>query len=303
MNGAQPRQPMRLCVFRRYADDFLITAKEKESLKQVLILIKPWLSNRGLEISTQKTRIVHIDNGFNFLGFNLRQYKGKLLIKPQKEKVLAFCKEIGQTISDMKARSQEDVITELNPLPRGFANYYRAVVSKETFSNISYRVWHYLFYRWAKSRHPHKSKKWVFKRYFHNHKGRHGTFMCKGTGRKGKNKILILDNISSTAIVRHIKVKGTASPDDSLLREYWQKRKLKEGSKYWAKGSKYEQVAKQQKWKCTVCGDVLLKVEEIETHHIVPVSDGGDDSTDNFVHLHKACHKQVQSQSKSKGWK
>lgn len=81
----------------RYADDFVVTAKDKESLEKVFIQIKQWLSERGLEISAEKTRIVHIDDGFDFLGFNPRQYKGKLLIKPQKGKVLALCKKIGQT--------------------------------------------------------------------------------------------------------------------------------------------------------------------------------------------------------------
>ena len=113
----------------RYADDFIVTAKDKESLKQVLILIKQWLLNRGLEISEEKTRIVNINDGFDFLGFNLRHYKGKLLIKPQKEKVLAFCKKIGKILSQMKARTQQEVIKTLNPLLRGFANYYRGVVS------------------------------------------------------------------------------------------------------------------------------------------------------------------------------
>ena len=137
----------------RYADDFIVTAKEKESLERVLILIKQWLSNRALEISTEKTRIVHINDGFDFLGFNLRQYNGKLLIKPQKEKVLAFCKKIGKTLSQMKTRTQEEVIKTLNPLLRGFANYYRGAVSKETFSYIKNRVWHYL-YSYAQRRHP-----------------------------------------------------------------------------------------------------------------------------------------------------
>ena len=283
----------------RYADDFVVTAKDRESLEKVLIQIKQWLSKRGLEISAEKTRIVHIDDGFDFLGFNLRQYKGKLLIKPQKEKVLAFCKKIAKTLSEMKARTQENVITKLNPLLRGFANYYRGAVSKEAFSYVENRVWHYL-YRWAKRRHPNKSKKWVFKRYFHSLRGRNGVFMCKGIARKGQEVTHILYNIASTPIIRHIKVKGNSSPDDSSLREYWNNRKLKQGKNYWAKGSKYYQVATNQNWKCPVCGENLFNGEQIETHHIVPVKDGGEDSTDNLVHLHKVCHKQVHSKSKLK---
>ncbi|MGI0483681.1 group II intron reverse transcriptase/maturase, partial [Geminocystis sp. CENA526] len=283
----------------RYADDFVVTAKDRESLEKVLIQIKQWLSEKGLEISAEKTRIVHIDDGFDFLGFNLRRYKGKLLIKPQKEKVLAFCKRIGKTLSEMKARTQEDIITKLNPLLRGFANYYRGVVSKETFSYIENRVWHYL-YRWAKRRHPNKSKTWVFKRYFHSHKRRNGVFMCSSKGRGNRELTHILYNIPETPIIRHIKVRGTSSPDDSTLKDYWQKRKEKDGKKYWARNSKYFSIANQQDWKCPVCGDALFNGEEIETHHIVPVREGGEDSIDNLVHLHKACHKQVHSKSKLK---
>ena len=143
----------------RYADDLIITAKDKESREETLIQIKQWLSERGLEISAEKTRLVHINDGFNFLGFNLRHDDGQLLLKPQKEKVLAFCKKSGQTRSEMKASTQEQVINKLNPLLRGFANYYRGVVSKETFSYIKNRVWQYLWH-WATRRHPNHGKKW-----------------------------------------------------------------------------------------------------------------------------------------------
>ena len=281
----------------RYADDFIVTAKNKESLEQVLILIKQWLSTRGLEISAEKTKVVHIENGFNFLGFNLRHYGGKLLIKPQKEKVLAFCKKIKETLSNMKAHTQEDVIRELNPLLRGFANYYRGAVSKETFSYIKNRVKVYLWH-WASRRHPNKSKKWVQNRYYSRFVGDNWTFMCKGTDRKGGEKSHILYNISSTPIVRHIRVKGNSSPDDPSLREYWLKRATNFGKKYWAKGSKHEAIAKFQKWKCPICGDSLFNGEPIETHHIVPVAQDGSDDTENLQHLHSSCHKQVHSKTK-----
>ncbi|MDF5728009.1 MAG: group II intron reverse transcriptase/maturase [Rhizonema sp. PD38] len=286
----------------RYADDFIVTARDRETLEQVLILIKQWLSQRNLEISTEKTRVVHIKDGFNFLGFNLRQYNGKLLIKPQKEKVLDFCKKVGDTLSRMKTHTQEDVILELNPLLRGFANYYRGVVSKETFSYIKNRVNVYLW-RWATRRHPNKPKKWVRKRYYSSFQGNNWTFMCKGTDRKGKEKFFILYDISSTPIVRHIKVKGNSSPDDPSLRNYWFKRATEYGKKYWSLGSKYEAIAKRQKWKCPVCGDNLFNGESIETHHIVPVAQGGSDDAENLQHLHAPCHKQVHSKSKKTGLK
>ncbi|WP_413267439.1 HNH endonuclease [Floridanema flaviceps] len=127
--------------------------------------------------------------------------------------------------------------------------------------------------------------------------------MCKGTGRRGTDKTHILHNISSTPIVRHIKVKGNSSPDDPSLRDYWQKRATDYGKKYWAKGSKNETIAKNQKWKCPVCGDSLFNGEPIETHHIVLVAEGGTDDAENLMHLHKACHKQVHSRTKLNGLK
>ncbi|TVQ43719.1 MAG: group II intron reverse transcriptase/maturase [Gloeocapsa sp. DLM2.Bin57] len=287
----------------RYADDFVVTARDKESLEKVLVQIKQWMSEKGLSISEEKTRIAHIDEGFDFLGFNLRHYGGKLLIKPMKQKVLEFCKKVGKTINSMKAATQEDLIKAINPLLRGFANYYRGVISKETFSYIDYRVYKYLW-NWCKRKHLKRRLKWVKNKYFHFYKGDSWTFMCRGAGRReGDEKLIVLYKLASTPIMRHVKVKGDASPDDASLREYWIKRREKTGKLYWAKGSKYELIAKEQMWRCTVCGESLFNGEKIEIHHIVPVKDGGTDDAVNLVHLHKACHKQVHSKSKSKGSK
>ncbi len=285
------------CVL--YADDFIVTAKSREALEEIIPRIKQWLSERGLEFSAEKTKLVHIDEGFDFLGFNLRHYDGKLLIKPQKKKVLAFCQEIGKTIKKMAGVSQEVLIRKLNPLLRGFANYYQGVVSKKTFSYISYRVWQYLW-NWCKRRHRKKGLKWVKNKYFRRIKGVDWTFCCETEGRKGKKNLLWLYNIAKTPIVRHVKVKGTASPFDAELSDYWDKRIQKLGKTKWAKGSKYEQVAQQQSWKCPNCGQSLFNGEDIETHHIVPVKEGGSDDTENLIHLHSACHKQEHSKSKFK---
>ncbi len=181
----------------RYADDFVVTAKDEESLEDVRIQIEEWVSKKNLVLSHLKTKITHIEEGFDFLGFNLRHYNGKLIIKPQKSKVLAVCKKIGDMIRAMRTAKQEDVIVRLNRVLRGFANYYRGVVSKEVFSYINHRTWQYLW-RWAKRRHPNKSKKWVKSKYFRKKGDRDWIFACKGTGRNGKEKSFVLYDISST---------------------------------------------------------------------------------------------------------
>ncbi len=276
----------------RYADDFIITARDKESLETVQDLIQAWLSERGLEFSAEKTLITSMEDGFDFLGFNSRHYDGKLLIKPAKKKVLAFCKRIGEEVKNLNGAKQEDLIRKLNPILRGFANYYKGAVSKETFGYISHRVWQYLW-RWSKRRHPNKGTKWVRKRYFKTIKGNRWTFACVTNDRRGKEKNLTLYQIAKTAIKRHIKVKGEASPDDPSLKEYWDSRHQKHGKTRFEKGSKLYKIASNQKWICPSCGEPLFNGEEIDIHHIVPVAEGGTDDAENLQHLHTACHKQV----------
>lgn len=282
----------------RYADDFLVTARDKGSLEIAQIQIQQWLSKRGLELSSEKTLITSMEDGFDFLGFNHRHYNGKLLIKPSKKKVLDFCKRIGKEIKAMNGSEQEKVIQKLNPILRGFANYYKGVVSKETFAYVKSRTWQYLW-RWAKRRHPNKNTKWVQKRYFKTINGNKWTFATTTSDRRGKEKDLILYPIAYTPIERHVKVKGKASPDDPSLGEYWEKRHQKYGKSYWEKNSRNYKIAQNQNWNCPICGERLFNGEEIETHHISPVAKGGLDDLENLQHLHKACHKQEHSKPKS----
>lgn len=276
----------------RYADDFIVSARDKESLETAQDPIQAWLSERGLEFSAEKTLITSMEEGFDFLGFNSRHYDGKLLIKPAKKKVLAFCKRIGEEVKNLNGAKQEDLIRKLNPILRGFANYYKGAVSKETFGYISHRVWQYLW-RWAKRRHPNKNTKWVRKRYFKTIKGNRWTFACTISDRRGKDKNFVLYQMAKTAVERHIKVKGDASPDDPSLKEYWELRHQKHGKSRFEKGSKLYKIAENQKWICPSCGEPLFNGEEIDTHHIVPVAEGGTDDVENLQHLHKECHKQV----------
>jgi RNA-directed DNA polymerase len=218
-----------------------------------------------------------MEDGFDFLGFNHRHYNGKLLIKPSKKKVLDFCKRIGKEIKKMNGAEQESLVKKLNPILQGFANYYKGVVSKDAFNYISHRMWQYLW-RWAKRRHPNKSIKWVRKRYFKTINGNKWTFATITSDRRGKEKDLILYPIAYTPIERHVKVKGNASPDDPSLKEYWEKRHQKYGKSYWERNSRNYKIAENQNWKCPICGEPLFNEEELDTHHISPVAQGGLDS-------------------------
>ncbi|NOR49018.1 MAG: group II intron reverse transcriptase/maturase [Methanosarcinaceae archaeon] len=188
--------------FLRYADDFIVTADSEETAKEIRELIEVFLKERGLELSMEKTLITHINKGFDFLGWNFRKYKGKLLIKPSKKSIGNVTQKIGDIIKKGKAWKQEDLIGALNPVITGWTNYHQSVVSKETFNKLDHIVWTMLW-KWAKRRHPQKSGSWITRRYWYREGTRNWVFSTK------KNKLKLL---SDTKIVRHRCLKLDRNP-------------------------------------------------------------------------------------------
>jgi len=278
----------------RYADDFIVTATTKEDIEAIQPIIKQWLSERGLELNEEKTKVTNVNEGFNFLGFNIRSYKGKCLVKPQKEKVFAKLREIKEWLRNNCSAKPEAVINHLKPILRGWANYYKHGVSKEVFVYFDHKMVLALW-KWAKKRHPNKGRKWVKNKYFGRVGNDHWVFKTTTKDRTGKTKALSLLRIATIPITRHVKVSGNSSPDNPTLTEYWEKRRTKYGKTRFEKGSKLYKVAENQQWHCPVCGEHLLNGEEWHTHHKVSVKDGGTDEIDNLIHLHKACHRHLHS--------
>jgi len=201
--------------FVRYADDFIVTVDSEETAKEVLELIKQFLKDRGLELSESKTLITHVDDGFDFLGWNFRKYNGKLLIKPSRKSIDKITQKISDTIKEGKAWKQEDLIYVLNPIITGWSNYHRSVVSGGIFSKLDYRVWNILW-KWAKRRHPNKSKTWIANRYWHSERTQKWIFSSE------KNKLKFF---SDTKIVRHTSLKLDKNP--YLDKEYFDMRRYK----------------------------------------------------------------------------
>jgi len=199
--------------FCRYADDFIVTAKTEEIAKEVKELIADFLKERGLELSEEKTLITNIDKGFDFLGWNFRKYKGKLLVKPSKKSIDKITENISDTIKRGKAWTQGDLIKTLNPIIAGWSNYHRSVVSSEIFRNLDSRIWGMLWH-WAKRRHPEKSKQWIVNKYWLSVGKRNWVFS------DGTNKLNLL---SDTKIVRHIRLKLDMNPH--LDKEYFDSRR------------------------------------------------------------------------------
>jgi len=208
----------------RYADDFIVTGSTKEVLvNKIKPAIEAFLIERGLELSQEKTKITHINDGLDFLGFNIRKYSGKLLIKPAKKNVLYFLGDIRSLIKKNGTTKTEDLIRRLNARIRGWANYYRHVVSSETFSYVDHCIYQALS-AWMKRRHPQKSAEWLHQKYFRRQGMRSWVFSTKTRNKAGETKFLDLFIATSVKIKRHVKIRGDANPFDPAFTDYFNKR-------------------------------------------------------------------------------
>jgi RNA-directed DNA polymerase len=210
--------------FVRYADDFVVTGATREILEQkVKPALTAFLQERGLELSEQKTVITPIQEGFNFLGHTVRKYGETLLITPAKSKVQTLREKIKQRVQSALGQTQEELVRQLNPLLRGWANYFRHAAAKATFSKLDYYVFCRLW-RWATRRHPAKTRAWKKRKYFSA--GNDGSFSVRDHRPEGEPRVLKLYRLASTKIQRHIKVRGAANPYDPRYTDYFAKRRF-----------------------------------------------------------------------------
>jgi len=289
----------------RYADDFVILHKDLNILLQCKEIIENWLEDIGLELKPSKTKISHTLNecmgnvGFDFLGFNIKQYQVgkchsgksqhgkqlgfKTIIKPSKDKVKSHLKKTGDVIRSHKSAPQEALIKVLNPIIRGWSNYYSSVCSKETYSECDAIIYQQLK-RWGERRHSKKSKSWVANKYWHsdysNGKMRNWVF---STREEGGMKLL---KHSDTPIVRHTKVKGNKSLFDGDLL-YWSSRL---GKQHPEVSTRMATLLKKQRGKCNHCGLYFKDGDLVEIDHVIPKSLGGGKEYTNLQVLHRHCH-------------
>lgn len=208
----------------RYADDFIITGASQEVLEtQVRPLVEQFLAERGLTLSPDKTVITHIDQGFDFLGKNIRKYRGKMLIKPSKAAVSSVLREVRTILRSSGHLTAGQMIQRLNPLLRGWAYYHRHGVSSRTFETVDNNIWHALL-RWAKRRHKGKSSQWIRAKYFLPHEGRRNVFTGTVGPRTAPRTVRVV-RTASIPIRRHVPVRGAANPFDPDWTTYFARRR------------------------------------------------------------------------------
>jgi RNA-directed DNA polymerase len=278
----------------RYADDFVVFCETQEDALICADILMKWLQERGLSLSAEKTRVAHLSEGFDFLGFNIRQYKSansrtgwKLFIKPSENSVKKLQEKLKAHWLSMLGKNVCAVVETLNPIIRGWANYFRIAVSSEMFSKLD--KWMFIReVRFVKRSHPNKPRKWQESNYWGhlnlNRKDR-WVFGDKETG-------AYLLKFRWFPIERHVLVKGKSSPDDPSQREYWAKRKALPAKDL---TPSYQKLARKQGYVCPRCGESLWNGEELHRHHVLPKTKGGKSTYANLSLVHVFCHQQIHS--------
>lgn len=273
----------------RYADDFVVTGVSKEILESE---VRPWieafLAQRGLRLSPEKTKVVHIDKGFDFLGWNFRKYRGTLLIKPSRKNAQALYDKVKEVVRSHLPKKQGELLSRLNPILRGWAKYHQPVVAKTAFHRMDNLI-NWLIVRWAKRRHPTKTLMWCFRRYWIHHNDRQA-FATSWTGQDGSEQMIRLYRLADTEIVRHQKIKGDYNPFDPIWEQYGEELRLKRMAKNLTFQKQLVSLYMSQSGRCALCGEPLDPAGGWHDHHIVRKVDGGSDLLSNRVLLHPVCH-------------
>jgi RNA-directed DNA polymerase len=277
----------------RYADDFAVFCPTQEKAIEARSLLVTWLEARGLKLSDEKTHIRHLQEGFSFLGFNIRHYPApnssrsgyKLLIKPSMDSITQLKRKLKGLWRKHVGTPTVALINEMNPVIRGWSNYFRIGVAKETFSALD-NFMYYRAQRYMKRRHPTKSGRWRTQRYRGRAVGRQDQWVFQD-----KVRHATLRKFAWTKIVRHRLVRSTYSPDDPTLQDYWRQKRAKPH----VTTRRGRQLAQRQQGQCPVCHHHLDNGEALHVHHVVPKKHGGTDDLVNLRLVHHTCHRQIHS--------
>jgi RNA-directed DNA polymerase len=235
----------------RYADDFLVFCQTRQQAEEAQSRLAAWLAPRGLSFNEDKTHIAHLDEeGVDFLGFNLRRHSGKLLIKPGKAAVKRVKRRLAAEMRALRGANAAAVVATVNPIIRGWANYYRGAVSSRVFATLDDYMWR-RNYKWARHVHPNKPRRWITRRYFGRLNKDRSDRWVFGNPDTGAYMV----KFAWTNIVRHVPVKGGASPDDPAQAQYWAARRRKSKPPV-TPGT--QAMLRRQHGRCPLCGDLLL---------------------------------------------
>lgn len=276
----------------RYADDFIITGDSKEVLEtQVQPLVAQFLRERGLELSPEKTRITCITDGFDFLGQTLRKYRRRLVVKPSKNSITTFLRNLRTLVKQNATATAGGLILQLNPKIRGWANYHRYVRSSAAFVRVDHAIFQMLW-RWAVRRHPNKGRVWIRRRYFQTWGDNHWAFTGEVSGEGGRRTVRLV-RASRTCICRYVKVRNHANPYDPAWEVYFEQRLGMQMANNLHGRRLLGYLWREQEGICPLCQQQITRLTGWHNHHLVWRSRGGSERVANRVLLHPECHKRL----------
>jgi RNA-directed DNA polymerase len=276
----------------RYADDFIITGDTKELLEQkVKPLVTQFLAERGLTLSEEKTKITHISEGFDFLGFNVRKFGDTLLTQPAKDRIKRMLSKVKYEIKRFRGDAQHELIMRLNPILNGWANYYKHSAASNVFRKADHQIYKKLW-QWALRRHGNKCKGWIKDRYFHKIDGRDWVFAVKKKNEKKEEYYIPATILFHTKIVKYPQLKCDVNPFDPEWRQYLEKRRTIK-MKMSLKGKRsLISMWERQKRSCVLCGEPITSETTWHT-----MNQQKDDK--NYLCLvHDSCYKSVTHKKK-----
>jgi RNA-directed DNA polymerase len=291
-------------VLVRYADDLLALCHSRDQAEQVKARLAEWLKPRGLVFNQDKTKITHLEQGVDFLGFEIRRFNGKLLTKPSKDALRRIRRRLSAEVKALRGANADAVIARLNPIITGWAAYYRIGVSSRAYSRLDAHLWR-LAWKWARLAHPNKPRRWVTARYFGMFNPSRNDKWVFGSRQTG----FYLRKFAWTKIVRHTLAAGRASPDDPALADYWAKRRQRirppVSPATW-------HLLRRQRGRCPLCRGLLLYAthephdqreweqwhvitrKAIRKHAITTVMDLGTPGEQVAYHLiHAYCRRRI----------
>ncbi len=279
----------------RYADDFLITGTSEELLgDRVRPLVADFLKDRGLELSHEKTRIAHVEEGFDLLGQNVRRYRnGEVLTKPSSQSVKTSLSKIRETIDNSGSLTAGGLIRRLDQQIQGRTMDHRYAASQRTFAYVDHRIFR-MVWRWCRRRHPRKGRRWIRTTYFPPDGHRHWVFTGTLRDHKGRGWPIQLMAAAGVKIIRYVKLRSDVNPYDPEWELYLEARLGWQLAQTLAGRRRIEYLWKEQGGRCAVRGQPLrIAEEDCQIHHRIWRSRGGPDTTDNLELLHANCHRQI----------
>ncbi|WP_237071723.1 group II intron reverse transcriptase [Mizugakiibacter sediminis] len=274
--------------FIRYADDFVVTGASKEVLEtQVKPMLVGFLAERGLQLSATKTKITHVTEGFDFLGWHVRKHKAFLRIVPSKRNATTLYAKVRDRLRELRGAKQDDVVGALNPILRGWGNYHRVVHASRPFAKMDYLITRALW-RWAVRRHPMKGKRWIKRRYFRANGSRDWLFQTDRFS---------LVRLASISVDKHIKVRADANPYDPKDEAYFDERLTRRMRSTLQGRRRLYWLWDRQEGLCPVCAAKITKATGWHVHHVVWRVYGGPDRLSNLQLLHPTCHVQLHARA------